>query len=734
MILAGVLTLALPLVGWQSVKQLYLALQQTRMDEQALKAANMRLALSESDDVISWLERIRQPASIHDWYAERSPYPLFVDGYDDDWVTLNGQWNEYPVSASSTADGVSPDINKVADVSAFRSDNRMSFRVAMRDEGVYLFIRVTDKEVVYHRPLYLKPDAGEDELPDRWQQLVNGDAIEIAIEQTDGQVVHGVFRAMAPGPVEAVTASDTSSSSAGAQLSQWQGFWSRTADGYQLEVQIPLAANGAAVAIALVDRDSQRQSRAAWVGSASPALMAEHQASILPGRLYYSSLALSHRLDGWTTQGMRARLFDANGLLVADVNKLYTTIDDDNAEAQASSLDGVIDALLFRVFALLAADDLPLLPEPRPTAVTLNLSEERREAFTDSQPVSTRYVTDENDRVLGTLAPVSVGASNGFLLLEANEEHVSAYAGSQLARVFALLMLVTLIAGGGLFAFATVLSARIRRLAHDTEQAIGSDGRVAALAGSESRDEIGDLSRKLSTLLSRSAQYTQYLEALSGRLSHELRTPLSVVSTSLENIDKADLDEQSQMLVTRAEGGASQLRRIIKALVDATRLEQSVQNTQAETVYLKEWLPECQAVYQQVYPECVFVLRPETLPGLKVRIAPQLLRQAMDKLVENAVSFSTDRVVMLQLSQDTGTTTARAVISVANRGPAIERRGSGKLFDPLVSQREANDDDDSLHLGLGLYMVRLIAEASQGETFVRNERGWVVFGVSLPAC
>ena len=320
-----------------------------------------------------------------------------------------------------------------------------------------------------------------------------------------------------------------------------------------------------------------------------------------------------------------------------------------------------------------------------------------------------------------------------FLLLEANEEHASAYAGSQLARVFALLLLVSLIAGVGLFIFATVLSARIRRLANDAQQAISPDGRVGALAGSEASDEIGDLSRKLSALLSRSAQYTQYLEALSARLSHELRTPLSVVSTSLENIEKADLDEQSQVLIARAEGGASQLSRIIKALVDATRLEQSVQNTKPERIDLARWLPDCLAVYQQIHPHCKFVLRPQSIPELEVNIAPDLLRQALDKLVENAVSFSTDHVVVLQLLHDESrTATPQAVFTIANRGPAIAERESRQLFDPMVSQREVHNNEDRLHLGLGLYMVRLIAEASQGAVFARNQGGWVVFGMTLP--
>ncbi|MFK7892367.1 MAG: ATP-binding protein, partial [Granulosicoccus sp.] len=447
-------------------------------------------------------------------------------------------------------------------------------------------------------------------------------------------------------------------------------------------------------------------------------------------QLFHASNMIRGHLEGWTTEGVRARLFDARGWLVADVNKLYTTSENDLTDDQASSFNGVFDALLLRIFSLLVADDLPLLPERRSASVNFSLSDERRATVPGDQPFTSRYVTDENDRVLGTLAPIGQNPQRGYLLLEANEEHASAYAGSQLARLFSLLLLVSLLAGCGLLIFALVLSSRIRRLSHEAQQAISVDGRVSGLTGSDAQDEIGDLSRKLSSLLSRSAQYTQYLEALSSRLSHELRTPLSVVRTSLENLDIESLDEQSRVLVKRAEGGANQLGRIIKALVDSTRLEQSVQNATREQIDLAQWLPAIASVYRQIHPDMTFLVRPMELPSLKVMMSAELLQQAMDKLVDNAVSYATGETLVLQLTADHTVANNYAVLAVANQGPGINEADSPQLFDPLISHRP--DNTDELHLGLGLYMVRLIAEGSGGEVFARNQDDWVVFGLTLP--
>ncbi len=727
MFLAVALTLVVPLVGWQSVKQLYVALQQTRIDDQMLKVANMRLALSESLNVASWLEPSLAAERPNDWYAEKSRYPLFVDGYDDDWRNLLGSW--YTYDSAST-------------------DNKLSLRLAKKNQRLYLFLKVTDDHLIYHSVPKLETNPAEGETPDRWLQLVNGDSVHIAVQAGDGRVEHGLFRTVAPGSVAAVSGVDQPGRPAGSALPGWRGFWSRSVDGYQLEASIALPGNGTRVGVAVVDVDTSDEPRRRWLGTFDPLPKQTYSLPNLPkpadsaisSRVFFASELVQEQLQGWTNSGARSRLFDVHGRLVADVNNLYTTVLDDLDDEEAASFKGVLDALLFRVFSFMVADDLPLLPEQLNAAVLLNLSDERRSAVVNDQPLTTRYVTDENDRVLGTLASIGQNPLRAYLLLEANEEHASAYAGSQLARLFSLLLLVSLLVGCGLLVFAIGLSSRIRRLSGEAQRAVSVDGRVNTLFSNgltdiDAQDEIGDLSRKLSSLLSRSAQYTQYLEALSGRLSHELRTPLSVVRTSLENLDVNALDKQSKLLIERAEGGAVQLGRIIKALVDSTRLENSVQDAALEEVELGRWLRGVCDIYSQLYPDVRFVIRPQELPELNVRVSPELLQQAMDKLVDNAVSFSHNASLVLQLSRDDTRAESHAMLAVANQGPAIDERQWSTLFDPLVSLRDipqGSESAEDLHLGLGLYMVRLIARGVGGEVFARNQDKWVVFGVSLP--
>ena len=96
--------------------------------------------------------------------------------------------------------------------------------------------------------------------------------------------------------------------------------------------------------------------------------------------------------------------------------------------------------------------------------------------------------------------------------------------------------------------------------------------------------------------------------------------------------------------------------------------------------------------------------RPATVVG-----SGELVAQLLDKLVDNAVSFSAagSRIdVTLAAAGD------ELVLSVANRGPTLPAKMRGRLFDSLVSIREQRDGRP--HLGLGLHIVALVADFHGG--------------------
>ena len=313
-------------------------------------------------------------------------------------------------------------------------------------------------------------------------------------------------------------------------------------------------------------------------------------------------------------------------------------------------------------------------------------------------------------------------------------------------RVFEQLLTVTLavfvLGAGTLFLFATRLSRRLRRLRDQAEHAIDPRGRVRrAFRASGDSDEIGDLSRSFATAVDRLAEYNEYLERMSDRLSHELRTPIAVVSSSLDNLRTRAIPQDAQVYIARAEDGVRRLNAILTSMSEATRLEQTLATTERERFDLGRVVSGCVAGYAAAFPRHRFEL---ALPERRVELdgAPDLIAQLLDKLAENAMDFTTPGEAIEMAVAAEG---ASARLSVANIGPLLPEAMTDRLFESMVSVRSPAKADPAgkpkgePHLGLGLFIVRLIAEFHRGVARARNRedgRGVVVeviFPIATPA-
>ncbi|MGH8122327.1 MAG: sensor histidine kinase, partial [Rudaea sp.] len=233
----------------------------------------------------------------------------------------------------------------------------------------------------------------------------------------------------------------------------------------------------------------------------------------------------------------------------------------------------------------------------------------------------------------------------------------------------------------------------------------------AALPLIDARDELGDLARSFSRLLDEVAAYTDYLRTLASKLSHELQTPLAIVKSSLDNLDHHAVSADARIYLTRARVGAERLGAIVRAMSEASRMERAIGGVEGEDFDLAAVVRGCVESYRPLLaPRRVDIDLPAG--ALAMHGAPELIAQALDKLIDNARSFTPeDGWIRLSLSAQTD----GAIVSVANRGPSLPPTMQDRLFDSLVSMRgaSASKPGESLpgradvpHLGLGLYLVR----------------------------
>jgi len=443
-----------------------------------------------------------------------------------------------------------------------------------------------------------------------------------------------------------------------------------------------------------------------------------------------SSAEIEQILAGLTRTTARIWVVDRN-LRVLAVAGTLRRIPREPDDSEASGIGPFVERrLLGPVYRL-------ILTQPREdfadelTEATVGRYREVQRALTGI-PTNTRRPTPDARAVIVSAAhPIWVGYEvPGVVLVEETTNALLADRNRAFERLFNLVLAVLLAGSATLFIFASRLSGRIRRLRDEAERAIDAHGRVTGkVTPSRARDELGDLSRSFASALDRLGEYAAYQEAMGSRLSHELRTPIAVVRTSLENLALAPIAAESRIYIERAQEGIARLSSLLAAMSEATRLEHMLREAERERFDLAQVLAGCVEGYRSIYAGRRFDLR---LPDRPVTIlgVPDLVAQMLDKLVANAVDFGRPEApITIRLAPGDFATS----LTVANEGPPLPEEMRGRLFESMVSVR-ANRAGSAPHLGLGLYIVRLIAEFHGGKASASNREDveGVVIKVSFP--
>ncbi len=694
LLLVSLLVLILPVAGINWVRDMALTLreQQAQVLNASLRATAASLALRGSvPDVISPKGSSEGPPE-GVVYVHPTRSGLIPDGYFEDWKAQNLSSRSYGRAGEDQGD--KPPV---------------TFNAASDGSNLYLAFLVKSDGVVYYSPV--------------GKTLANGDRVQLFLKDEKGLTREYIIVTEAPGPVVAKTETVWNGTSRIVRENRIRGAWREIPGGYQLELMMPLSMTGKYLGFLVINgKDESR------VGSMAPG--AE------PGTLVLPDWQLAETLEYFLEPEMRLGVVNSIGWQIADtgpasrsdaqkneqpvwlVEWLFRTIlrwdslpdysahwRDGNWQGSfvTKALDGHPQYLWLRgneTYRLLAA--LPLL----------NNDDGIGEQLVKEQLAGGQMV---GEQVLGAL------------IAEQGSQALLSITWRSFNRLFSLSFFVMALAVTGLLGYASWLSLRIRKLNRATERCIIRDGRLRTLFPvSKARDEVGELSRSINTMLLRLEEHTEYLRTLGSKLSHELRTPLAVVRSSLDNLEHEDIHPQARVYSERAMAGADRLSSLLSSISEATRLESMIDDmasVEREEVDFRQMLEDLYHAYSGVYPGKLFILE---LPkeSCTAAIIPDMIVQALDKLISNAVDFcSPQGKIIIRLVS----TIDNYMIEVENDGQLLPEAMQESLFNSMVSVRKKKSD--KAHLGLGLYIVRLVMACHSGAAIARNrdDHSGVVF-------
>jgi len=668
LLLVSLLTLVLPWAGCQFISETEATL---RIGQQQLLAGTAR-AIGES--LAQYPEEFpRVPPGTLPAAEQLYIHPLAnrpeLDGYIDDWSIGRDALRELH--------GV---------------DGPIRFALGVVDEAMFLYAEVSDRNLVYAQPGSRTPASG----PTFFDavSLINTSPLYL-----DEEIV---FATEAPGPVIAVVRNEYGIGPDPAITAAWL----QVAGGYQIEARIPTSELGTHLGIVASNTASEL---------AAPARSASYSSSKPPAFVSVAPDLQAHA-DSLTQPGMRLIVTDASGWRIAATDKLATAISEPASVGSAW--------LRIAYDALVDAGESAALAGPDPSG------RERRdyiERALAGQESADWFRSPESDRAVAAVAQpvIADGKIIGAFVLQQGTDAILSLRNQGLVRLINVSLIATALVAVALLGYATWLSRRIRRLSVAAEAALDGDDLQSSLPSAGAGDEIGDLSRSFSHVLRQVGDYNDYLRSLASKLSHELRTPLAIVTSSLENLEHEQLDGAAADYTARARDGADRLRRILTAMSEASRVEELMANAEPETFDLGAVLRSTVAAYRDVYPERNFELD-SVSDSAALSGSPELIIQMLDKLVDNAVSFSKPGTT---IAIELGRQDRLLALRVTNPGPPLPEQMRHLLFDSMVSVRPGGGDK---HLGLGLYIAKLIAEGHGGRIEAHNVEGGVEFCAWLP--
>jgi two-component system, OmpR family, sensor histidine kinase ChvG len=664
-------TLFLPWAGCQYARELETALRVSQEDSLQATAVTIANALS------------------------AQPQRVFRDVEDTQPFDSNqGDLYVYPLHNQPLLDGYREDWDLTADPTNLPAAGLNARIQAGFTERYFFFYLEVDDPKFDPEPSDVHPEH------DRF------DRIDVSFQRPDGGLESYFFGTSAPGPIGAQSIVESEDGVAhAAPEPRIQAFWLQTSHGYHLEARIPRSLMGSRFWIEAIDGASGK--KAGFMGVDT----------LRGGRLFFATPGLNELLATFIGLDTRATVIDDNALKLGFAGSLASNKDEERRSAGAVWSRRFIagDTSLWPL-QVLAPDHLQ--------------GKIVRAALAGHPSAQWLRAAPNQEALLTAAAPIMIGnQSKGAVVLEQAGDQLLESRDRALTHLFNLTLLATALAVAVAFGIATWISVRIARLRVAADTAVGNDGRIRLdMPESQRSDEIGALARAFEHLLARLNENAQYLRSLGGKLSHELRTPLTIVRSSLDNLESEGVRADQKGYVVRARQGALRLQSILSALGAASRVEESIKQAERVNFDLKELLQSAVAGYRDAFRTARIGLDTPT-DACFMRGAPELVVQLLDKLIENAADFCPPwGSITVRLARSAG----NYELIVSNDGPPIPTAMLGRLFESLFEHRESPDDKP--HFGLGLYIVRLVAEFHGGKAFAdnRSDPVGVTFTVMLP--
>ena len=248
--------------------------------------------------------------------------------------------------------------------------------------------------------------------------------------------------------------------------------------------------------------------------------------------------------------------------------------------------------------------------------------------------------------------------------------------------------------------------------------------RVAAFLRLRHQDDL--IRRQLAEL----RRLDRLKDDLAALIVHDLRNPLSGLDGFLQVLRRGASADGQQEMVDWALLAAQNLRDTVEDMLKVRMMEESQLELHRHRIHLRRLAEQAADSLRGDAEARQLALR---ISGEDIEVVADeaLLRRAVENLVANGLRYTRSGT---GVDVTVGTCSAGEIgIEVADRGPGIADALKSTLFEKYGSV-EVRSGQARRGNGLGLYLVRLTAEAHGGKVVALDRPGGgTIFRITLPA-
>lgn len=210
-----------------------------------------------------------------------------------------------------------------------------------------------------------------------------------------------------------------------------------------------------------------------------------------------------------------------------------------------------------------------------------------------------------------------------------------------------------------------------------------------------------------------------------ANMSHEIRTPLNSIIGMNELILRATEDRQLKEYATNISIAGETLLGLINDVLDFSKIEAGRTEVNPQEYDPYKILRDCYYFFAQAAQKkdlYIHIICDETLPS-SLYGDPKLIGQVLTNVVSNAIKYTEEGGVTLDMTYDTtGRDTIDLIVDISDTGIGIAESDMPMLFDSFKRVNEIKNASIQ-GTGLGLAITKDLCNLMDGDIHVRSQVG-----------